>query len=95
MPLPPSLSLPIVICYLSLSNRVTEEYDLVANPIYNISMQHNPQQRTITCTTGTNATATTTARGDTAAVAYEEVTGLGGNKPRLQVAVGEIPIARH
>ena len=75
--------------YSSLSCRVTEEYDLVANPIYNISMQHNP------CTTGTNATVTTTARGDTAAVTYEEVTGLGGNKPRQQVAVSDTPIGSH
>ena len=61
---------------------------MVVNPIYNISMQHTPQQRTITCPTGTNATVTTTARGETVAVTYsEEVTGLGGNKPRQQVAV--------
>ena len=69
--------------------RVTEEYDLVANPIYNISMRHTPQQRTITCTTGTNPTVTTTVRGDTATVTYEEVTGVGGNKPRQQVAVSD------
>ena len=71
---------------------------MVANPIYNISMQHTPQQRTITCTTGTNATVTTTAKGDTATqptVTYEEVTGLSGNKPRQQVAVSDTPIASH
>ena len=68
---------------------------MVANPIYNISMQHTSQQRTITCSTGTNATVSATARGDTATVSYEEVTGLGGNKPRQKVAVGDTPIANH
>ena len=46
----------------NISYRVTEEYNLVTNPIYNISIQHtanNPQQETITSTT-------TTARGDEA-----------------------------
>ena len=57
--------------------RVTEEYDLVANPVYNISMQHtaasNPQQGMIT----TDTTVATTIRGDTAVpVTYEEVTNL-------------------
>ena len=54
---------------------MTEEYDLVANPIYNISMQctaSNPQQEMITSTT-------TTARGDEA-VMYEEVSNLNGSK---------------
>ena len=71
---------------------------MVANPIYNISMQHTPQQRTITCTTGTNATVSATARGDTPTkptVTYEEVTDLSGNKPKLQVAVSDTPIASH
>ena len=68
---------------------------MVANPIYNISMQHTLQQRTITCSTGTNATVTATARGDTATVSYEEVTGLGGNKSRQQAAVSDTPIASH
>ena len=54
----------------------------MANPIYNIS---TPQQRTIT----TSTAVATTARGDAAAVIYEEVTDLGGNKPRLQVAVSD------
>ena len=45
---------------------VTEEYDLVANPVYNISMQHTPQQRMITVAT--------TTREDAADVIYEEVT---------------------
>ena len=67
---------------------------MVANPIYNISMQHTPQQRTITCPTGTNAVSAT-ARGDTATVSYEEVTGLGGNKSRQQAAVSDTPIASH
>ena len=52
----------------------------MANPIYNIS---TPQQGTII----TSTAVATTARGDAAAVIYEEVTDLGGNKPRLQVAV--------
>jgi hypothetical protein len=74
-------------------HRVTEEYDLVANPVYNISMQHTPQQGTIT-TSGT--TVATTTRGDTAAVTYEEVSSLCGNKPRLhQVAVSDTPTASH
>jgi hypothetical protein len=65
---------------------------LVANPIYNISMQHTPQEGTITSST---AVATTT-RGDTAAVTYEEVSNLCGNKPRLhQITVSDIPTASH
>ena len=61
--------------------RVTEEYDLVANPIYNISMQRtaasNPQHGMITTDTQTVATA---IRGDTAVpVTYEEVTTLRDN----------------
>ena len=60
--------------------RVTEEYDLVANPVYNISMQRtaasNPQQGMIT----TDTTVATTIRGDTAVpVTYEEVTNLRDN----------------
>ena len=58
-------------------------------------MQPTPQQRTITCTAGTNATVTTTTRGDTATVSYEEVTDLSGYKPRQQVAVSDTPIASH
>ena len=60
---------------------MTEEYDLVANPIYNISMKcttSNPQQETIACTTST-------ARGDEA-VMYEEVSNLHGNKPSTSVS---------
>ena len=55
---------------------------MVANPIYNISMQCTasiPQQQAVnTCTV------TTVAREDTA-VTYEEVTNLCGNKPIVQV----------
>ena len=61
-------------CFLSffLSYRVTEEYDLVDNPVYNISMQrNNPQQGMIT----TRGTVATTTGGNTpAVVTYEEVT---------------------
>ena len=69
----------IILCSLSFFlTRVTEEYDLVANPIYNISMQRtaasSPQQGMITTDTQTVAT---TIRGDTAVpVTYEEVTNL-------------------
>ena len=58
-------------------------------------MQHTPQQGMITCSTGTNATITITTRRDTAAVIYEEVTDLNGNKPRHQVAISDTPIASH
>jgi hypothetical protein len=44
-----------VLFSLSYMYRVTEEYDLVANPIYNISMQHTPQQGTITTSGSTVA----------------------------------------
>ena len=65
-------------CFLFLLTRVTEEYDLVANPVYNISMQRtaasNPQQGIMITTVTTVAT---TIRGDTAVPAtYEEVTNL-------------------
>ena len=56
----------------------------MANPIYNIS---TPQQGTIT----TSTAIATTAKGDAAAVVYEEVTDLGGNKPRQQIAVSDTP----
>ena len=59
---------------------MTEEYDLVANPIYNISMKctaSNPQQETITSTT-------TTARGDEA-VMYEEASNLDGSSLKQDV----------
>ena len=52
----------------------------MANPIYDTS---TPQQGTIS----TSTAVATTAIGDAAAIIYEEVTELGGNKPRLQVAV--------
>ena len=60
-----------------LSYRVTEEYDLVANPIYNISMQctaaSNPQRGMLT----TSNTVATTTRGDTVVpVTYENVTRI-------------------
>ena len=58
------------------------------NPIYNIS---TPQQGTIT----TSTAVATTASGVAAAIIYEEVTDLGGNKPRQQVAVSDTPIANH
>ena len=54
---------------------------MVANPIYNISIQHtanSPQQETITSTT-------TAARGDEA-VAYEEVSNVHGNKPNTSIS---------
>ena len=60
----------------------------MAKPIYNISAS---QQGMIT----TSTAVPTTARGDAAAVVYEEVTDLRGNKPRQQVAVSDIPIASH
>ena len=66
----------------SILSRVTEEYDLVANPIYNISMQRTasiPQQQM-----ANTYTVTTVPREDTA-VTYEEVTNLHGNKPIVQV----------
>jgi hypothetical protein len=68
--------------------RVTEEYDLVANPIYNISMQHTPQQGTITTIT----TAATTTSGDTVAVAYEEieVSNVHGNKPSTTMTASQL-----
>ena len=71
----------LLLCYLSFFfTRVTEEYDLVANPVYNISMQctaaSNHQQGMIT----TDTTVATTIRGDTAVpVTYEEVTNLRDN----------------
>jgi hypothetical protein len=66
---------------------------LVANPIYNISMQRTPQQGTIT-TSGT--TVATTTREDAAAMTYEEVSDIRGNKPSLhQVAVSDTPTASH
>ena len=59
------------------------EYNLVANPIYNISMRGTasiPQQQTVN-----KCTVTTVAREDTA-VTYEEVTiNFRGNKPVVQV----------
>ena len=65
----------------NISYRVTEEYNLVANPIYNISIQHtanNPQQETITSTT-------TAARGDEA-VTYEKVSNVRRNKPNASIS---------
>ena len=42
-----------------------------------------------------NIHSTITTRRDTAAVIYEEVTDLNGNKPRHQVAVSDTPIASY
>ena len=61
-----------------ISYRVTEEYNLVPTPIYNISMQHtanNPQQQM-----------STTIAGDDTAITYEEVINVGGNS-QVQVSV--------
>ena len=61
-----------------ISYRVTEEYNLVPNPIYNISMQHtanNPQQQM-----------STTIAGDDTAVTYEEVSNVHGNKPSTSIS---------
>ena len=61
-----------------ISYRVTEEYNLVPNPIYNISMQHmanNPQQQI-----------STTIAGDDTAVTYEEVINVSGNKPNTSIS---------
>ena len=62
-----------------VSYRVTEEYNLVANPIYNISMRYTQQQGI-----STTSVATTTRR--VAAVTYEEVTDFRGNKPSTSIA---------
>ena len=50
----------------------SEEYTLVANPIYDIStsMQHTPQQEMITTSTAVPTT------GDAAAAIYEEVSDV-------------------
>ena len=58
---------------------------MVANPIYNISMQRTPQQRMIT--TSTTVATTTRSRGDAAAIAYKEVSNIRGNKPRLSTPI--------
>ena len=61
-----------------ISYRVTEEYNLVPNPIYNISMQHtanNPQQQM-----------STTIAGDDTAVTYEEVSNVHGNKLNTSIS---------
>jgi flagellar basal body rod protein FlgB len=65
--------------------RVTEEYDLVANPIYNISMPRTPQQGTIT----TSTTVATTTSGNTVDTDYEEieVSDVHGNKPRFSTTM--------
>ncbi len=75
----------------SLSYRVTEEYDLVANPIYNISMQHTRQQGTIT----TSTMGATTTSGNTVDAAYEEieVSNVHGNKPRLSTTMTATQLA--
>ena len=68
----------LLIIFLTVTD--CEEYNLVANPIYNISMKctaSNPQE-TITST----ATAT---RGDEA-VRYEEVSNLHRNNPSTSVS---------
>ena len=71
---------------LILLYSITEEYNLVANPIYNISMQCTPQQGMITTST---AVATTT-RGDAAAIEYEEVSNVRGNKPSTTITASQL-----
>ena len=74
----------LILTFNIVSYRVTEEYNLVANPIYNIFMQRTPEQRKIT--TSTSTTAVTTTRGDAESdVNYEEVTNLHGNKPSTSI----------
>ena len=60
---------------------MTEEYDLVANPIYNVSLQrmaNNPRQEMI-------ASTTTMAREDETVI-YEEVSKVHGNKPSTSIS---------
>ena len=77
------------IIILSFLYSVTEEYDLVANPIYNISMQCTPQRGMITAST-TVAT-TTRSRGDAAAIAYKEVpSNIRGNKPSIPITASQL-----
>ena len=81
--------LPHYSLYLILLYRVTEEYDLVANPIYNISMQCTPQRGMITAST-TVAT-TTRSRGDAATIAYKEVpSNIHGNKPSIPITASQL-----
>ena len=57
----------------------------MANPIYNISMQCTQQQRMIT----TSTAVTNTARGDAAAVIYEEVSNICDNKPNTTITASQ------
>ena len=65
---------------------ITEEYNLVANPIYNISMQCTPQQGIIT----TDTAVSTRVRGDAAAVDYEEVSNVRDNKPSTTITASQL-----
>ena len=68
---------------------VTEEYNLVPNPIYNISMQRTPQRGMITAST-TVAT-TTRSIGDAAAIAYKEVpSNTRRNKPSIPITASQL-----
>ena len=69
---------------LHVSYRVTEEYNLVTNPIYNISLQctvDNPQQGMVA--------SNTIMTGDDTAVTYEKVINVHGNKPSTNI--GDTP----
>ena len=59
----------------------------MANPIYNISMQCTPQQGMITA----NTAVTNTARGDAAAVDYEEfeVSNIHDNEPSTPITASQ------
>ena len=71
--------------FLILLYSVTEEYNLVPNPIYNISMQRTPQRGMLTASAAVDTT--TRSRGDAAAIAYKEVSNIRGNKPRLSTPI--------
>ena len=64
----------------------SEEYDLVANPIYDIdiSMQHTPQQGMITTSTAVPT------REDAASVIYEEVSNVHDNKPSTTITASRL-----
>ena len=65
---------------------VTEEYNLVVNPTYNIiSMRCTPQQGMIT----TSTTVATTAREDAAAIDYEEVSNISDNEPSTPITANQ------
>ena len=61
------------------SYRVTEEYNLVANPIYSNSLQctaNNPRKGMIA----------SIVTGEDTAVTYEEVSNIRGNKPSTSIS---------